>query len=259
MIGVERFSERLKPPACSAAGGKLAGRTAIVTGASSGIGRAIARELAEQGASLCLLGRQSQALRELALPLGEGACRRVYQVDLSSDEQIEGFAAAFVRDGGQADILVHSAGVIAVGAVEKAPIDEFDRQLKVNVRAPYLLTQALLPLIKARRGQIVFINSNAGLCAVPGSGQYSASKHALTGFAESLRAEVNGQVRVMSVYTGSTATPMQAALHLAKRRVYRPELMIQSEDVASLVVHALALPRTVEVTALHLRPAAPPE
>jgi len=259
MISVERSLGQPEQRPCGAASRKFGGQMAVVTGASSGIGRAIAEELAAQGASLCLLGRRPQALRNVAPGLREGARRMIYQVDLAAGEQIERFAADFIRDGGRADILVHSAGVIAIGALERAPIDDFDRQLNVNVRAPCLLTKALLPLVKACRGQIIFINSNAGLCAVPGSGHYSAAKHALTGLADSLRAEVNGQVRVLSVYTGSTATPMQAALHLSKRRSYVPEALIQAEDVASLVAHAAGLPRTVEVTALHLRPGAPPD
>jgi NADP-dependent 3-hydroxy acid dehydrogenase YdfG len=236
----------------------LAGRMAVLTGASSGIGRAIAEELAAQGASLCLLGRHTQALHEVARRLSCRGGIRIYQVDLAAAEQIEKFAADFARDVGAADILIHSAGVISIGALEKASLRDFDRQLDVNVRAPYLLTQALLPMLRARQGQIVFINSQAGVSAVPGSGQYSATKHALTGLADSLRGEVSGQVRVMSVYTGSTATPMQAALHVSKRRVYEPESLMQPQDVASLVGHALTLPRTVEVTALHLRPAARP-
>ena len=257
MITAERSCDEPEPRACGAPG-RLAGRMAVLTGASSGIGRAIAAELAAQGASLCLLGRRPQALGEVAPGVCEGARRMIYQVDLASCEQIENFAAAFVRDGGQADILVHSAGVIAIGKLETASLGDFDWQLNINVRAPYLLTRMLLPQVKSRRGQIVFINSNAGLCAVPGSGQYSATKHALTALADSLRAEVNGQARVMSVYAGSTATPMQAALHVSKHRVYTPDLLIQPEDVASLVVHALTLPRSVEVTALHMRPGAPP-
>jgi NADP-dependent 3-hydroxy acid dehydrogenase YdfG len=258
MISAEPSYQQTEGRACRAPTRRLAGRMAVLTGASSGIGRAIAEELAAAGASLCLVGRRPQMLREVAPCMAEDARRMVYQVDLAAREQIEAFATSFVRDGGQADILVHGAGVISIGALENASADDFDWQLSVNVRAPYILTKALLPLVKNRRGQIVFVNSNAGLCAVAGSGQYSASKHALTGLADSLRGEVNGQVRVMSVYAGSTATPMQAALHVAKRRVYAPELLIQPKDVASLVVHALSLPRSVEVTALHMRPGASP-
>jgi NADP-dependent 3-hydroxy acid dehydrogenase YdfG len=95
--------------------------------------------------------------------------------------------------------------------------------------------------------------------AVPGSSQYSATKHALRALADSLREEVYGQVRVTSVFTGNTATPMQAWLHAAKRRAYAPENLIQPEDVASVVCHVLSLPGTVELTAIHMRPAVPPD
>lgn len=247
-----------EPRACASAGKSFAGRMAVVTGASSGIGRAIATELAARGASLCLLGRRPEALGDVAPDLAEGARKLIYQVDLSASEQIESFAARLARDGGQADMLVHSAGVISVGALESASIADLDWQMNINLRAPYLLTKALLPALKSRRGQIVFINSSAGVCAVPGSGQYSATKHALKAVADSLRAEVDGQVRVLSVFTGTTATPMQASLHAAKGRAYNPEKLIQPEDVASLVVHALSLPRRIEVTALSMRPAAAP-
>jgi NADP-dependent 3-hydroxy acid dehydrogenase YdfG len=84
------------------------------------------------------------------------------------------------------------------------------------------------------------------------------SKHGLKGLADSLRTEVNGQVRVTSVFTGTTATPMQQSLHAAKGRVYAPESLIQPQDVASVVAHVLSLPLTVEVTDIHMRPASPP-
>src|SRR5690606_29974257 len=101
-----------------------------------------------------------------------------------------------------------------------------DRQVGVNLKAPFLLTQALLPQLRSRRGQVVFINSSAGVCGAAGAAPYSASKHGLKGLADSLRAEVNGQVRVTSVFTGSTATPMQAALHAARGRAYDPRALI---------------------------------
>jgi NADP-dependent 3-hydroxy acid dehydrogenase YdfG len=231
---------------------------AVVTGASSGIGRAIADELAAQGASLCLLGRRPEVLQNVAPRLCEGARKLVYKIDLAVRSEVESAAARLCRDGGAADILVHSAGIISLGNLENASIDAFDRQININLRAPYLLTQALLPQLKSRRGQIVFINSSAGVCAVAGSGPYSATKHGLKGLADSLRAEINGQVRVTSVFAGTTATPMQAALHAAKGRAFAPETLIQPEDVASVVCHVLGLPKTVELTDIHMRPAYPP-
>lgn len=236
----------------------LAGRMAVVTGASSGIGRAIAEEIAARGASLCLLGRRPEILLQVAPRMAEDAKKLVYPIDLADSGEIEKLAVHLLKEGSAADILVHCAGVIALGEVEDAPLEDFDRQIAINLRAPFVLTRTLLPQLKARRGQIVFINSSAGVCAVPGSGQYSATKHGLAGFADSLRAEVSGQVRVTSVFTGTTATPMQASLHALKRRAYAPETLIQPEDVAAVVCHVLSLPETVELTAIHMRPAQPP-
>jgi NADP-dependent 3-hydroxy acid dehydrogenase YdfG len=236
----------------------LAGRMAVVTGASSGIGRAIVEELAGRGASICLVGRRPETLGVIAPRLNPGARKLIYQIDLGIDAQIENLPGHLLRDGGEVDILVHSAGIISLGAMEQASIEEFDRQININLRAPYRLTQALLAQLKSRRGQVVFINSSAGVVASPGSGAYSVSKHGLKGLADSLRAEVNGQVRVTSVFTGTTATPMQQSLHAAKGRVYAPESLIQPQDVASVVAHVLSLPLTVEVTDIHMRPASPP-
>jgi NADP-dependent 3-hydroxy acid dehydrogenase YdfG len=94
-----------------------------------------------------------------------------------------------------------------------------------------------------------------GLNAVAHIGQYAATKHALRAVADSLRAEVNpAGVRVLSVFLGRTATPMQATVHQMEGRAYRPELLIQPQDVATLVLNTLSLPRTAEVTDIHLRP-----
>jgi NADP-dependent 3-hydroxy acid dehydrogenase YdfG len=233
----------------------LAGKVALVTGASSGIGRAIALSLAARSVSLRLAGRNLDKLREVA---GMAAAAQIFSVDFSEPRQLAAFAEHIVERTESLDYLIHSAGAIALGAFESAALADFDRQWDINVRAPYLLTRALLPLLKRSRGQVVFINSSAGVNAVPGSSQYSATKHGLRALADCLRAEVNPHgIRVVNVFVGRTATPMQAAVHASEGRDYRPEKLIQPEDVASLVVHALSLPPTVEVTALHLRPAQP--
>jgi short-subunit dehydrogenase len=231
------------------------GQTAVITGASGGIGRAIARQLAARGATVCLLGRRREVLEELAGSLRRGL---VFPVDLSEPAAIRGFVEDLEQAKLRADILVHSAGVIGIGAVESAPLEQLEWQLRVNLSAPYLLSQMLLPMLKLRRGQIVFINSNAGLSAVRCSSQYSATKHALKAVAESLRQEINPSgVRIMDIFIGRTATPMQAKLHAMEGKCYAPERFIQPEDVASMVIHALCMRRSVEVTAIHMRPMAP--
>ena len=110
-------------------------------------------------------------------------------------------------------------------------------------------------MLKLRCGQVVFVNSSAGLTARAGVGQYAATKHALRAVADSFREEVNADgLRVLSVFLGRTATPMQEAVHKMEGKAYYPERLMQAEDVAAVVVNALSLPRTAEVTDIYARP-----
>ncbi len=229
---------------------------AVITGASSGIGRAIALALGEQGATLCLIGRRADALESVAEAARvSGAPAKAYCADLTRDEDIQELAERLQRDFVHVDILVHSAGSISLGNLATAPIGDLDSQYRANVHGPYALTQALLPMLRFRQGQIVFINSSVGLTTRRNVGQYSATQHALKALADTLRDELNAEgVRVLSVYPGRTATPRQAAIYESEGRQYRPERLMQPEDIASVVVNALALKRTAEVTDIKIRP-----
>ena len=230
-------------------------QVAVVTGASSGIGRAISLALAVQGAALCLVGRRLETLEAVAEQARTTAQVRCYRTDLTRDEDISELAARLQRVFESIDLLVHSAGVHSLGKLEDAPVEDFDWQYRTNVRAPYVLTQALLPMLRLRRGQIVFINSSAGLSARANVSQYAATKHALKAVADSLREEVNAEgLRVLSVYPGRTASPMQAIVHEMEGRPYHPERLMQPEDVAAVVLNALSLPRSAEVSDIHIRP-----
>jgi len=233
---------------------------AVVTGASSGIGKAIALTLAAQGARVCIVGRRLDALEEVAKTARETSPQvLVHQADLSLDEDMQDLVMRLKDEAGHVDILVHSAGVISLGHVETTSVKDLDWQYSVNVRAPYILTQALLPMIRACRGQIVFINSTAGRIAAAGVSQYAATKHALKALADSLRGEVNADgIRVLTVFVGRTATPMQANVHETEGKPYRPERLVQPEDVATAVIHALNLPRTAEITDMNIRPLVKP-
>jgi NAD(P)-dependent dehydrogenase (short-subunit alcohol dehydrogenase family) len=161
-----------------------------------------------------------------------------------------------VEGVGSLDILIHSAGVIYQAPMERACIEDFDRQYYANVRVPYLLTQRLLPVLESAHGQIVFMNSSVGLSVKrPEVGQYSATKHALRAIADSLREEVNSKgIRVLTIYLGRTATPMQETLHKQDEKAYHPEKLLQPEDVAAIMVQALMLSPTAEVTDISIRP-----
>jgi len=235
---------------------ELVGHVAVVTGASRGIGRAIALALSRRGARLFLVGRDTGSLADAVASMSRFSQVTSFQINLTVEEELQPLLRYLETQVGKVDILIHSAGAIHQEPMERARIEDFDLQYATNVRAPYLLTQCLLPLLTTARGQVVFINSSVGLAAKrPEIGQYAATKHALKAVADSMREEVNSKgIRVLTVYLGRTATAMQEALHIQEGKVYQPEMLMQPEDVASVVVHSLTLPRTAEVTDIAIRP-----
>jgi short-subunit dehydrogenase len=209
---------------------------------------------------LFLTGRDGKRLEDISQQILKHAPSvEVHRADLEDDAELRAMAAHAEERLGGIDVLVHAIGFFRGGDQEHAPVADLDRQYRVNVRIPYLLTQTLLSSLVARQGQVVFVNSSAGYHpGRAGFGAYSASKHALRALADSLREEVNRRgVRVLTAFPGRTATSMQAEVHRFEGRTYEPERFLQPDDVASAVVHALSLPRTAELTDLHLRPMRP--
>jgi NADP-dependent 3-hydroxy acid dehydrogenase YdfG len=232
------------------------GRTAVVTGGGTGVGAAVTLALAETGANVHLIGRRLDGLESVASKARSMGVRAIcHSGDLStSSGQLE-LTQRLTRDLSRVDFLIQNAAMHAAGSIEHAKPAEFDELYQTNVRAPYVLTQALLPMLKARSGQVVFINSSSGVVAKPMSAQYDATKHALKAIADSLRGEVNAHgVRVLSVYLGRTATEMQERIHRMESKPYQPEDLLQPQDVASVIINALRLPPTAEVTDIHIRP-----
>jgi NADP-dependent 3-hydroxy acid dehydrogenase YdfG len=231
-------------------------KCAVVTGASSGVGRAIALALSREGASVALLGRDTERLESVAKEANSKT--QIFTGEFCDTSSLDLLATTLARSFSSLDVLVHSAGVIKLAPFATASIDDLDTHYHCNVRAPYLLTQRLLPALARAQGSIVFINSTAIENPRGGISQYAASKNALKAIADNLREEVNKDgVRVLSVMLGRTATPMQESVHRAEHRAYDPTHFIQPEDVAALVVNAVASARTMELTNVTLRPALP--
>jgi len=232
-------------------------QTCVVTGASSGVGRALSAALAHAGSRVWAIGRSDERLRALEEECSQSQGAVVpLTVDLERDADLQAATREILSDNGDVDVLVHCAGAIALGPFESISPEDLDRQLRVNLRAPVLLTQALLPALKRTRGQIVFVNSLAAHGASANNAIYAASKRGLSAIADSLREEVNAEgVRVSSIYIGRSATPMQVWMHEYEGRPYRPELLLQTDDVATAILGALAVPRSGEVTDMNLRPA----
>ena len=203
-----------------------------------------------------LLGRDRERLEGVAADArAAGGEADVHTGDLSRDEAIAETVAQLGREVRAVDVLVHSAGAVSLGTVFETSIDALDHQYRVNLRAPFALTQGLLPLLKAARGQVVFINSGAGLNARAGWSAYAASKHGLRALADALREEVREDgIRVVSLYPGRTASPMQRAVREMEGQPYDAESFIQPQDVAESLLSALTLPRSADVTELVIRP-----
>jgi short-subunit dehydrogenase len=175
---------------------QIAGSSVLLTGATGGIGQAIAREMRARGAQLVLTGRRAEVLEPLACELDA----RALSVDLDDRVAVE----RLLDEAGEVDILIANAGMPAAGRLESFTIAEVDRTLEVNLRAPVALARALLPgMLERRRGHLLFISSIAGKTAVPGNPLYHATKYALRGFAAALRVDVHGSgVGVSCVFPG---------------------------------------------------------
>ena len=234
----------------------LKGKTALITGASSGVGRALALELAALGALVLLVARMPHKLEAVVdeIRRADGQAQ-MFALDLTEDEALRRLSVDLKQQIRTLDILVHSAGVFRAAPIATASLVDFDEVYRCNVRAPFALTQLVLPQLTAARGSVVFINSTAGVRPQANVGHYAASKHALKALADTLRLEQHAGLRVLSVMLGRTATPMQEEVCRLEGSRYDPDHLLQPQDVARAIVNALRLPADAEMTELYLRPA----
>ncbi len=186
---------------------------ALVTGASSGIGEALAKELAHAGYDLTLVARREVELKRVVASLPNGAKTQVIVADLADLDAASGILVRAEEGLGTLDVLVNNAGIQIVEATEEVSIDRSEALLRLNVLAPLRLTRLALPgMLERGRGTIVDIASLAALAPTPGMFHYSASKAALAAASECLRAEVKRRgVHVVTVYPGPVSTAMATA------------------------------------------------
>jgi uncharacterized protein len=176
---------------------QISGSTVLLTGASGGLGQAIARTLYARGAELILVGRRTDVLERLASEL-DGASS--FAVDLSDRAGVD----RLLEQAAATDILIANAGIPAAGRLESFSSKEVDRTLDVNLRAPVALAHGLLPrMLERRSGHLLFMSSIAGKTAVPGNPLYHTTKYGLRGFAAALRADLHGSgVGVSCIFPG---------------------------------------------------------
>jgi len=222
-------------------------RRALITGAGGGLGAAIAEALAPRY-TLVLAGRPSPRLTAVAAGLGAAEL----PLDLTDPTAIR----SAVRGLGELDVLVHNAGVAYPGRVGESTVEQWRNTLDVNVTGPVALTLALLPALRAARGHVVFINSGAGLSASPGLASYSASKFALTAFADSLRVD-EPRLQVTSIHPGRIDTAMQRELVRYEGGEYDPARFLAPRTVAQVVARVLDTPPDGHTHQVVIRPRGP--
>ena len=220
------------------------GKVAVVTGASRGIGRAIAVDLVRAGADVALFGRDTSALAET-----ESACREaragakvsVHTADVASESEVNAAIAAVLAEHGRVDVAVANAGQAQDGLILRFKSADLDRLIDVNLKSAFYLSAAVAkPMMKQRAGSIVFISSIVGVAGNPGQSAYAATKAGLLGLAKSLAKELGSRnIRVNAVAPGLIETAMTAEMPGPAREHYLNTIALKRsgtpEDVAPVV------------------------
>jgi NADP-dependent 3-hydroxy acid dehydrogenase YdfG len=243
---------------------ELQGTVALVTGASSGIGEATALALAERGAAVAMAARRRDRLDGLVETIGGNSL--AIQADVAQREQAQDAVQRTVSELGRLDILINNAGVMLLGPIENAPLEEWERMLAVNAAGVLYCAHAALPhLLRAaeesprRVADLVNISSVAGRVARSGSGVYNLTKHGVGAFSESLRQEVTERhVRVALVEPGAVETELAShnrpeIRETISQRFGRIE-RLHAGEIADAILYIVTRPRHVAVNEVLIRP-----
>lgn len=219
----------------------LSGMTALVTGASGGIGSAVASALAAQGARVALSGTREEALEDVRRRIGGDSL--ILRCDLSDSEQVEALVPQAVEALGKLDILVNNAGVTRDNLAMRMKDEEWSDVIRINLEAGFRLARAALkPMMRARTGRIISITSVVGAMGNPGQANYAASKAGLVGMSKALAQEVASRnITVNCVAPGFIVSPMTDALADAQKQALLGRIPVarlgEPDDVAAAVVY----------------------
>jgi NADP-dependent 3-hydroxy acid dehydrogenase YdfG len=245
----------------------LEGTVALVTGASSGIGKATAKALAAQGAKVAVTGRRLERLERLASEIGgSGRTALAIQSDVTDQEQAIAAVDRTVDELGRLDVLVNNAGQMLLGPIEAAPTEEWDRMIDINLKGLVNTTHAAVPHLLAAAedsarncADLVNISSVAGRLARSGSGVYNLTKHGVGAFSESFRQEfASRRVRSTIIEPGAVATELTDHIRDGVREEVRGRFadiqMLEAEDIADAIAYAVTRPPHVCVNEMLIRP-----
>jgi NADP-dependent 3-hydroxy acid dehydrogenase YdfG len=233
-------------------------RVAVITGASSGIGEATARALAADGYRVALLARRSDRIHALADELGDGAI--AIEADVTDRDSLLAAARRVKDELGGADVLVNNAGLMLLAPFSSEQREEQRRMVEVNLLGAMTATEVFLDQLRDGGGDLVNISSVAGRTARPGNAAYAATKWGLNGWSESLRQELQPDVRVIVIEPGAVTTELVSHItHGDTKQVteqFYAATSIAADDVAQVIAFAVSRPRGVSLNEILLRPTA---
>jgi NADP-dependent 3-hydroxy acid dehydrogenase YdfG len=231
-------------------------RVAVITGASSGIGEALARELVAGGYRVALLGRRLERIAALAEELRDGAV--AIQADVTDRESIVAAAARVQQELGGADVLINNAGVMLTAPFASDKRSEHRQMVETNLLGAMTVTEVFLDQLRAKKGDLVNISSVAGRVAPAGFAAYSATKWGVNGWSEALRVELRPDIRVMVIEPGAVATELSDHItHEDSKKSaqdYRDNVAIPPQDIAEIIAFALSRPKRTSLSEILVRP-----
>ncbi|WLR58329.1 3-ketoacyl-ACP reductase [Guptibacillus hwajinpoensis] len=223
----------------------LKGKTALITGAARGIGRASAIALAKEGVNIAMIARTEETLQNVAKEIeAEGVKTSFAIADVSSNEEVTTAVAKLKEDLGEVDIIINNAGIAKMGGFMDLEVTEWEKIIQVNLLGAYYVTRAVLPdMIERKSGDIINISSTAGQKGAPVTSAYSASKFGLMGLTESLAQEVRKHdIRVSALTPSTVSTDLAVENNLTDGN---QENMLQPEDMAEFIVAQLKMNKRV--------------
>jgi NADP-dependent 3-hydroxy acid dehydrogenase YdfG len=234
------------------------GRTAVITGASSGIGEATARALVADGLRVALLARRKDRIDQLADELGDAAIS--IEADVTDRDSLVSAAERVQADLGGADVLINNAGVMLLGPFNSERADELRQMVEVNLLGAMTATEVFLDQLRDGGGDLINISSVAGRTARAFGSGYNATKWGLNGWSEALRQELLPDIRVMVIEPGAIATELtdhitDPAVKEATEKFYG-EVAVPAEDIAEIIAFAVGRPRRVNLNEILVRPTA---
>lgn len=240
---------------------QIAGKSIIITGASSGIGEATARMLADRGAKLMLAARRQERLDKLTSEIEQAGGTASYQVvDITERSEVEALAQATLKQYGRIDVLINNAGIMPLSRLDQLRVEEWERTVDINIKGVLYGIAAVLPhMQRAQSGHIVNLSSVAGHRVFPTGAVYCATKHAVRAISEGLRQEIGNHIRCTIISPGAVATELTQSIkdpQASKNIEEVYAVAIKPDAVAQAIAYALEQPQEVDINEILLRPTA---